>query len=75
MRQIARQILNRRMVLSPNRTHFGGPCAGTPRDLFIAFFAVIAATLRELLGEDLSPQIDAAWQQLPAELRDGVSRS
>ena len=37
---------------------------GTPRDLFVAFFAVIAATLRELLGEDWSPQIDAAWQQL-----------
>jgi hemoglobin-like flavoprotein len=48
---------------------------GTPRDLFVAFFAVIAATLRELLSEDWSPQIDAAWQQLLAELQDVVSQS
>jgi len=48
---------------------------GTPRDLFVAFFAVIAATLRELLGEDWSPQIDAAWQQLLHELQDRVSQS
>jgi hemoglobin-like flavoprotein len=48
---------------------------GTPRDLFVAFFAVIAATLRELLGEDWSPQIDAAWQQLLAELQGVVSQS
>jgi hypothetical protein len=48
---------------------------GTPRDLFVAFFAVIAATLRELLGEDWSPQIDAAWQQLLHELQGVVSQS
>jgi hemoglobin-like flavoprotein len=48
---------------------------GTPRDLFVAFFGVIAATLRELLDEDWSPQIDAAWQQLLAELQDSVSQS
>jgi hemoglobin-like flavoprotein len=48
---------------------------GTPRDLFVAFFGVIAATLRELLGEDWSPQIDAAWQQLLHELQGVVSRS
>jgi hemoglobin-like flavoprotein len=48
---------------------------GTPRDLFVAFFSVIAATLRELLGEDWSPQIDAAWQQLLAELQGVVSQS
>ena len=48
---------------------------GTPRDLFVAFFGVIAATLRELLGEDWSPQIDAAWQQLLAELQGVVSQS
>jgi len=63
------------MVLSPNRTHFGGPCASTPRDLFFAFFGVIAATLRELLGEDWSPQIDAARQQLLTELQGVVSQS
>ena len=48
---------------------------GTPRDLFVAFFGVIAATLRELLDEDWSPQIDAAWQQLLAELQGVVSQS
>jgi hypothetical protein len=48
---------------------------GTPRDLFGAFFSVIAATLRELLGEDWSPQIDAAWQQLLDELQGVVSQS
>jgi hypothetical protein len=45
---------------------------GTPRDLFIA---VIAATLRELLCEDWSPPIDAAWQQLLAELQDLIAQS
>ena len=48
---------------------------GTSRDLFFAFFGVIAATLRELLGEDWSPPIDAAWQQLLTELEGVVSRS
>ena len=37
---------------------------GTPRDLFVAFFGVIAATLREQLGADWSGEIDAAWKKL-----------
>jgi hemoglobin-like flavoprotein len=41
---------------------------GTPRDLFIAFFAVVAATLRDLLGADWSDEIEDAWRQLLAEL-------
>lgn len=41
---------------------------GTPRKLFGAFFGVIAGTLRELLGSDWSPEIDAAWRKLLAEL-------
>lgn len=41
---------------------------GTPRDLFIAFFGVIAATLRELLAADWSPEIDAAWRKLLDEV-------
>ena len=41
---------------------------GTPRKLFGAFFGVIARTMRELLGSDWSPEIDAAWQKLLAEL-------
>jgi hemoglobin-like flavoprotein len=44
---------------------------GTPRDLFVRFFTVIAATLRELLGADWSNEIDEAWRQLLAEI-DGV---
>jgi hemoglobin-like flavoprotein len=41
---------------------------GTPRDLFVAFFAVIAATLRELLSEDWSTEMDEAWKELLAEI-------
>src|SRR5712671_4925983 len=33
---------------------------GTPRELFVAFFGVIARTLHELLGTDWSPEIDVA---------------
>ena len=44
---------------------------GTPRELFVAFFGVIAETLREVLGDDWSPEIDAAWRKLLAEI-EGV---
>jgi hemoglobin-like flavoprotein len=40
---------------------------GTPRKLFGAFFGVIADTMRDLLGSDWSPEIDAAWRKLLAE--------
>src|SRR3984893_10193478 len=48
---------------------------GTPRELFVAFFGVIAATLRELLNADWSPEIDQAWQQLLGEIASVVARS
>jgi hemoglobin-like flavoprotein len=48
---------------------------GTPRDLFFAFFGIIADTLRELLGDQWSPQMDAAWQKLLADLQDMVVQS
>jgi hemoglobin-like flavoprotein len=48
---------------------------GTPRDLFIAFFGVIAATLREILGAEWTPQIDAAWRDLLVEIEGVVARS
>jgi hemoglobin-like flavoprotein len=48
---------------------------GTPRELFVAFFGVITATLRDVLGEDWSPEIDRAWQQLLGEIASIVARS
>ncbi|QIG92327.1 MULTISPECIES: globin [unclassified Bradyrhizobium] len=46
---------------------FSHDAYGTPRELFVAFFAVIADELREILGEQWSDEIDAAWHKL---LRD-----
>jgi hemoglobin-like flavoprotein len=48
---------------------------GTPRELFVAFFSVIAATLRELLDADWSPDIDAAWRTLLEEIERVVTKS
>jgi hemoglobin-like flavoprotein len=48
---------------------------GTPRDLFVAFFGVIAATLRDVLGEDWSPEIDHAWRKLIDEIASVVTQS
>ena len=48
---------------------------GTPRELFIAFFGVIAETLREVLGADWSPEIDAAWRNLLGEIKEFVAMS
>src|SRR6185312_16011299 len=44
---------------------------GTPRELFVAFFGVIASTLREMLGADWADEIDAAWRTLLTEI-EGV---
>jgi hemoglobin-like flavoprotein len=46
---------------------------GTPRDLFLAFFGVIASTLRELLGADWTTEMDEAWQKLLAEIEGVVA--
>jgi hypothetical protein len=48
---------------------------GTPRELFVAFFGVIAATLREIIGTDWSPEIEDAWRKLLAEIDGVVARS
>ena len=45
---------------------------GTPRKLFLAFFGVIAATLREILADDWSDEIDAAWRKMLDEI-EGVA--
>jgi hemoglobin-like flavoprotein len=47
---------------------------GTPRELFVAFFGVIADTLRELLGAEWSDEIDAAWTKLLAEIEQMIAR-
>ncbi|MBR0799207.1 globin [Bradyrhizobium jicamae] len=47
---------------------------GTPRELFVAFFGVIAATLRELIGEEWSAEIDAAWHKLLGDVADIVQQ-
>jgi hypothetical protein len=44
---------------------------GTPRDLFIAFFGIIARTL----GEDWSPEIDKAWRNLLGEIEALVAQT
>jgi hypothetical protein len=41
---------------------------GTPRELFGEFFAVIADTMREILGSDWSPEIDRTWRTLLSEI-------
>ena len=48
---------------------------GTPRDLYLAFFGVIEATLRALAGADWTVEIDVAWKRLQGDIRDMVSRS
>lgn len=48
---------------------------GTPRELFGKFFGVIAATMREMLGNEWSPEIDAAWRNLLDEIDRLVATS
>jgi hemoglobin-like flavoprotein len=47
---------------------------GTPRDLFFAFFGIIAATLRELLGPHWTREIDDAWQDMLRQIKDIVAQ-
>jgi hemoglobin-like flavoprotein len=46
---------------------------GTPRNLFGEFFGVIRDSLRDVLGGDWSPEIDAAWQDLLKQLDQVVA--
>jgi hypothetical protein len=48
---------------------------GTPRELFGKFFGVIADTMREILGDDWTPEIDDAWRKLLADLDGFVTES
>ncbi|MBN9562322.1 MAG: globin [Alphaproteobacteria bacterium] len=41
---------------------------GVPPEVFDTFFATVMATFKDLLGEDWTPETDAAWHELLAEL-------
>lgn len=41
---------------------------GVPADAFARFFPIVMESCRDLLGEAWTPQIDAAWTELLAEL-------
>jgi len=47
---------------------------GTPRGLFLAFFGIIADTLRELLGADWSDEIEGAWRTMLVEIEGIVAQ-
>src|SRR6202051_2642768 len=48
---------------------------GTPRELFVAFFGVIADKLHEIIGADWTPETDAAWRKLLDEIEGIVKPS
>ena len=54
-----------RLIISELSSH---EAYGTSRELFIAFFGIIARTLREVIGDDWSDDIDAAWRKLLGDL-------
>jgi hemoglobin-like flavoprotein len=59
-----------RLITSEVFSHDG---YGTPRELFVAFFAIIAQTLREVIGADWSDDIDAAWRTLLGDIESLVA--
>jgi hemoglobin-like flavoprotein len=48
---------------------------GTPRELFVAFFSVIADTLQDILGDEWTADTGAAWRKLLREIESVVSRA
>ena len=48
---------------------------GTPRELFGKFFGVIADTMRDVLGNDWSPEIEEAWRKLLGEIDRLIAQS
>ena len=46
---------------------------GTPRELFVAFFGIIAQALREVVGPDWSDEIDTAWRKLLGDIEGLVA--
>ncbi len=62
-----------RMIFCEVQSH---AAYGTSPELFNVFFAIVADTVRDLLGEQWSDEIDSAWSKLLDELdryvRDAV---
>jgi hypothetical protein len=46
-----------------------------PPDVFCTFFPVVAATLREVVSEGWTPEIEQAWESLLADLDFYVKHS
>jgi hemoglobin-like flavoprotein len=46
---------------------------GTPRKLFVAFFGIIAQTLRDVIEPDWSDDIDAAWRKLLGDIESLIA--
>jgi hypothetical protein len=63
---------NFRMIQCEVQSH---DAYGTPRELFVAFFGVIAETLRDILDADWSPEIDMAWRNLLDEIGGIVTQT
>jgi len=47
---------------------------GTPRKLFGEFFGVIADTVRDLLADDWSPEMDQAWRNFLGEIDQVIAQ-
>ncbi|MDZ4369902.1 MAG: globin [Phenylobacterium sp.] len=43
-----------------------------PREIFATFFATVAETLKDLLGDAWTAEIDAAWAAMLADIEDYV---
>jgi hemoglobin-like flavoprotein len=59
-----------RLIFCEVQSHDG---YGTPPEIFAVFFEVIADTLRDLLGEQWTPDIDAAWRTTLKDLEAYVA--
>jgi hemoglobin-like flavoprotein len=47
---------------------------GTPRKRFGEFFGVIADTMRDLLGDDWSPEMDEAWRTFLGDIDQVIAQ-
>ena len=48
---------------------------GVPPDVFMAFFATVRDTFRDIAAEQWTPQMDAAWAELLSELQAVFGRA